>query len=395
MSSSITHEEVPITSLVFNITEACNLRCTYCHLDHYPKRSNFEVAKAAIDFLIAESRNSRNVFFRFFGGEPLLELSLIEKTVEYGRMKSEQSGKHISFDMISNVTLLETDVINKLKQLGVSIIASIDGTRTTMEKNRPFANRKCTYDQFEIKLSQGIYSRIIKMARMTISPEKTSITDDLQYLVNLGFDQIMLSLANNVAWDFSRIDTLYDEIKEFYITLASKGVVPPLLDTNRLLIRKHAIGRGNYREYIEGFCNAGKSTLGVSEDGDLYPCHRFVQLGKQFALGSVFNGIDKESRKYFLSIGTKSLHPDKCKDCNALKYCKGSCMAFNATGTGNILIPEESYCKGLQKHVDIVEDIYEMLIQQKNKIFIDFLEDSYEREQTSLLRQLLDETEES
>ena len=46
---------------------------------------SFEVGKAAIDYLIANSGNRRNLEIDFFGGEPLMNFDVVKQLVEYGR----------------------------------------------------------------------------------------------------------------------------------------------------------------------------------------------------------------------------------------------------------------------------------------------------------------------
>ncbi|MBL8150292.1 MAG: 4Fe-4S cluster-binding domain-containing protein [Blastocatellia bacterium] len=68
----------PITSLTYYLTEACNLRCTYCYQEKNPARSNIDVGRATIDFLISASGSQKDIHLRFFGGEPLLEIEIMQ-----------------------------------------------------------------------------------------------------------------------------------------------------------------------------------------------------------------------------------------------------------------------------------------------------------------------------
>lgn len=66
--------------LTLQVTQNCNLRCSYCvysgnykNRTHSNLRMSFDVAKKAIDYLFEHSINLEKVSIGFYGGEPLLE----------------------------------------------------------------------------------------------------------------------------------------------------------------------------------------------------------------------------------------------------------------------------------------------------------------------------------
>lgn len=66
------------------VTEDCNLRCTYCYMvgKNNVNRMNWETGKQIIDFLLDNpytSEMSDSIMLDFIGGEPLLEMDLIDK----------------------------------------------------------------------------------------------------------------------------------------------------------------------------------------------------------------------------------------------------------------------------------------------------------------------------
>ena len=110
------YAESKIGQLILQVTQNCNLRCNYCVYSggydtrmHNNKRMSFEMAKKSIDFLKLHSRNQERVIIGFYGGEPLLEFSLIKKCVEYA--ESTLKGKKIEYSTTTNATLLNDEVI--------------------------------------------------------------------------------------------------------------------------------------------------------------------------------------------------------------------------------------------------------------------------------------------
>ena len=76
-----------VKALCLNIAHDCNLRCKYCFADegeYHGRRALMteEVGKAALDFLVKNSGDRRNLEVDFFGGEPLLNWDVVKKLVE-------------------------------------------------------------------------------------------------------------------------------------------------------------------------------------------------------------------------------------------------------------------------------------------------------------------------
>ena len=66
-----------VKALCLHIAHDCNLACRYCFAEegeYHGRRAlmTYEVGKQALDFLIANSGNRKNLEVDFFGGEPLM-----------------------------------------------------------------------------------------------------------------------------------------------------------------------------------------------------------------------------------------------------------------------------------------------------------------------------------
>lgn len=73
-------------SITFIVTEDCNLRCKYCYITHKAsnKRMNFDTAKRFIDYILtADIRHADEVIIEFFGGEPMIEMELVDQISDY------------------------------------------------------------------------------------------------------------------------------------------------------------------------------------------------------------------------------------------------------------------------------------------------------------------------
>ena len=84
-----------IKAMCLHIAHDCNMRCQYCFASQgsFNGQKSFmseEVGKKAIDFLIENSGDRRNLEIDFFGGEPLMNFDVVKKIVEYGRAREKK-----------------------------------------------------------------------------------------------------------------------------------------------------------------------------------------------------------------------------------------------------------------------------------------------------------------
>ncbi|MBH8007070.1 radical SAM protein, partial [Clostridioides difficile] len=99
---------------------------------------NIDVAKRSIDYLIKNSSQLNEVSVGFYGGEPLLEFDLIKQIVEYVKVVGE--GKEIYFNLTTNATLFNEEIIEFFVKNNITTMISLDGGKEIHDKSRKFAN---------------------------------------------------------------------------------------------------------------------------------------------------------------------------------------------------------------------------------------------------------------
>ena len=137
----------PIKAMCLNIAHDCNLRCKYCFAstgDYAGGRKlmSEEVGKAAIDFLLKYSVGRKNLELDFFGGEPLMNIDVVKKVVEYARSKEKEYNKNFRFTMTTNGMLLDDEITDFLNREMSNIVLSVDGRPCINDANRPTPNGK-------------------------------------------------------------------------------------------------------------------------------------------------------------------------------------------------------------------------------------------------------------
>ena len=157
MPKIIPLKPVPLQTLVVNVTNQCNLACTYCYeygedkiVDtengKQPKFMSEETARESVEFALRESRDNPHAHITFFGGETLMNFPVLKSTIAYARRRAAEVGKDIDFSLTTNATLLRPDVIEFLADERVGVTISIDGPEEMQDKFRVFNNGAGSYD---------------------------------------------------------------------------------------------------------------------------------------------------------------------------------------------------------------------------------------------------------
>lgn len=127
------------------LTRKCNLGCNYCYQDKElaDPRANIE---QIIAHLKSQVEPGGSLLVTWFGGEPLLRLSLIEELTHMIREHCKALSARYGATISTNGVLLDDERVEKLLSLDVkSYQISLDGPPAIQELRRPSLNRKPTY----------------------------------------------------------------------------------------------------------------------------------------------------------------------------------------------------------------------------------------------------------
>ena len=152
----------------------------------------YEVGKQALDFLIANSGNRKNLEVDFFGGEPLMNWNVVKELVAYGRSQEKIHNKHFRFTLTTNGVLLDDDIMEFANEEMDNVVLSIDGRKEVHDFMRPFRKGKGSYDLVVPKFQKFADSRGQQKyyARGTFTHHNLDFSEDVLHLADLGFEQI-------------------------------------------------------------------------------------------------------------------------------------------------------------------------------------------------------------
>lgn len=349
-----------IKAMCLHICHDCNLNCDYCFAGggtYHTARDymSAEVGKKAIDLLISESGARKNLEVDFFGGEPLMNLSVVKEIVDYAKAEAEKRGKVFTFTMTTNCVLLNQDTIDYLNREMDNVVLSIDGRASVHNCVRHARNGKDVYD---LILKNALAFRKVRgdkryYVRGTFTAKNLDFSKDIFALTDCGFDQIsvepvVLPDEHPLALLPKHIPAIleeYDRLAEGYLE-RRKG--EKWFNFFHFMIDLHHGPCINKR--LTG-CGAGTEYLAVSPTGDLYPCHQFVGE-EDYRIGSVFTGIERqEIRDKFSEVTV--LKKEHCKECPAKYYCGGGCAANAKNFTGKIDGQYKMGCELTKKRMEL------------------------------------------
>jgi uncharacterized protein len=322
----------PIRSMSLAVAQTCNLSCTYCYAQGgefggIAKNMSWPIARDAVLRLLASTERDDRVNISFLGGEPLVNRTLIRQVTEFAAAEARARRVRIGFSISTNGTLLEESDGEFFNAHRFAVTVSLDGKGAMHDRQRRFRNGKGSYQRVVDRVTPLLQKqqRMSISARVTVTPLNLCLSDVLDELIGLGFTAVgfspMLSApSRQLEMKASDLQLMLDEMlicgRKFEAEIVAGRDYPFSNITDALL----QIHRGTHRPYP---CGAGAGYLGVSAEGGLFACHRFVEdpVGH---MGDVADGPDPIRRTAWLNA--RHVHRQQpCRSCWARYLCGGGC----------------------------------------------------------------------
>jgi uncharacterized protein len=318
----------PVLSLSLAVAQKCNLGCVYCYAQQgtfggEAKNMPRETAIRAIDMLVAGTAPTDRIHIAFLGGEPLANRTVIREATEY----AAATGRAVGFSITTNGTLVEPSDGEFFEKHAFAVTISLDGAGEAHDRTRPFRDGRGSFARIieRVKPLLAMQSRMQVSARVTVTPANMGVEDTLDQLVALGFHSVgfspmLASPTGHGQMDPSDLEEMLEAMVACGRKFEDAVVAGRRYPFSNMSNAMREIHRGTHRPYP---CGAGAGYLGVSADGDLAACHRFVGESAG-AMGSLDAGIDRDARARWL--GGRHVHfQQPCASCWARYLCGGGC----------------------------------------------------------------------
>lgn len=357
--------------ITFVVTQDCNLRCKYCYMvdKQSEHKMNFNVAKQALDYLIENKDNLFHddyVILDFIGGEPLLEIQLIDKIVDYFKLQtylknSEWFGRY-RISLSTNGILYSTPevqrFINKNHNL-VSIGISIDGTERKHNLQRVFPDGRGSYNEVvkNIKLWKEQFPNAA--TKVTIGHDDLPyVKESIIHLWEIGIKEVPANVVFEDVWE---------EGDDLILEEQLKGLADYILDNhlwtkyNTSLFSEDIGYKLSENEMKHNFCGTGKAYT-IDSEGEIYPCIRYLDFSlnnkESIRFGNINDGVDLDRVRPFYVLNTENQSETGCQDCVINAGC-AFCQAVNYNySTRNTNFERATYICNMHKARCRANDYY-------------------------------------
>lgn len=321
-------------NITFIVTKDCQLACKYCYLvgKNIKERMSWDTAKRFIDYILSHEQDftEESVIWDFIGGEPFLEIDLIDQICDYLKTEMYRREHHwfnsYRFSFSTNgINYHEEKVQNFIKKNHehLSIGITIDGTEKKHDINRVYKlTEKGSYQDVVRNIPLWLEQFPNAGTKVTISSADIPyITESVLHLYGLGIHEVNINVVFEDVWKEGD-DVLFENE---LLKLADAIIDNDLYQYNACSFFSENIGKPMDIKYDnQNWCGAGKM-LSVDAAGMLYPCTRFAQYSlrdkKAWIIGNIHDGIDKNKLRPFLTLDRLTQSRQECIDCEVASGC--------------------------------------------------------------------------
>lgn len=356
---------------IFVLTKRCNQNCVYCQAKAGEFNScamDKEIAKLAVD--TALSSPSYNITFEFQGGEPLFSFDILKYIVEYTEQKRGE--KHVFYSLVSNLTLLNDEIIGFITKYSISICTSLDGPELVHDANRPMIGGYGSFEKLERNICRIHNAGIPLSAIETTTKQTIPYVDELvDTYCRLGFTSIFIRPLTplgqaeehweEIGYSPEEFCQFYKRALEYIIKLNKDG--KRIIENHARILLSKILGKGseNYME-LRSPCGAAIGQMAFFYDGYVYTCDEgrmMAEMGENvFRLGRIGDSYDTLiSSSSCKAVSTSSVLESLpgCSDCVYMPYC-GVCPVVNYRSYRDVFSkqPNSFKCKIYKGILDIL-----------------------------------------
>lgn len=348
-------------NITFIVTKDCQLACKYCYLvgKNEKERMSWDVAKAAIDYILDHEAEFReeSVIWDFIGGEPFLEIDLIDKICDYIKLELFRRNHHwfnsYRFSFSTNGINYDSEKVQSFiskNRSHISIGITIDGTQRKHDMNRIWKGNGPERGSY-IDVVRNIPLWLSQFAnagtKVTISSADIPyIKESVLHLYSLGIHEVNINVVFEDVWEDGD-DKLFENQ---LIDLADAIIEGEYYKENACSFFSELIGKPlDAVTDNQNWCGAGRM-LAVDAAGNFYPCTRFAAYSlrekKPIIIGNIHDGVDNNKLRPFLTLDRTTQSPQKCMDCEVASgcaWCQGE--NYDAADTDTIYQRSTAICK--------------------------------------------------
>lgn len=325
-----------------HVTNACNLDCPYCYINHTAESMTLETGFAAVDAVIRSALHGgfQAIKLKFAGGEATLNLKLVFALHSYAVERAATSGLELETAILSNGVALGERAIAEFQQRGVRVMISLDGVGEWHDAQRIFRNGKGSFAWTSRTLDRLIAQGVKPFISITVTDRNVDgLPEVVGYVLKRG-----LPFNLNFFRDNDCASTMTDLHLQDDRLIEAMNRVFAVIEAN---LPEHSllgclVDRAQFDQPHDKTCGVGDSYLVVDHHGQVAKCHMEIEKSVTDVYAEdplAFVRLDE--------IGVQNISVDEkegCRECEWKYWCAGGCPALTYRATGRFDV-KSPYCR--------------------------------------------------
>jgi len=359
--------------IIFEVTDFCNLNCTYCALgelyenseDRNSKNINIHSAINLLKYIfdLKTRQVQQRLVISFYGGEPLLNIKFIKQIVEVVHNLNSELEMEIGYNMTTNATLIDKH-IDFLVANKFNLLISLDGNE---ENNSYRLFRKDNKNSFKkiidnMDMIQRDYPEYFdsNINFNAVLHDKNTVKEIHKFIHKRYHKIPEVSELNNANIDVAKRDifeNMFHSVQQSEIEYhKEEGNLLPhnkvrsyleltdflkYLSVNSYISNAVSSMHGEDKYFPSSTCLPFQKKIFLTTSNKLLPCERISY--EKYTLGEVNENVIIDTQKIAERYSFYYEHLKKvCQYCYLYKFC-GICM-FNIKDIDKLDNREQHFC---------------------------------------------------
>ena len=373
---------------------------------------SFQTAKKFIDYIFNNKYNynfpisyynTSGLIIEFIGGEPFLEIDLIDQITDYFEKKFLENPEDTwslfhTYSFSSNGSLYFNNKVQKYikKNSGrVSVSITVDGCKSFHDSCRVFPDGSGSYDLAIASALDQLHKWENDNTKITISPDNIDyLFEGFKNMIELGFTAIQANCIFEDVWNIDLAKKYYLQLKKIADWIKLKNIQDDLFF---VIFSPDKYNFLSESQKDKGWCGTSDNMFALNYKGEIYTCIRFMESSlnqEPGIIGNIEHGIGfTKKEKYFLNnlkkYTARNISEKKCLNCpiaGACAYCPGCCYEQ----TGNLKKRTTTICDEIKVQALATMYYYKLINDKKSydkiqKFSYDFVKDELKKHGYTLL----------
>ncbi|MBL7544108.1 MAG: radical SAM protein [Bdellovibrionaceae bacterium] len=318
-------------SLNINVTQICNLKCTYCAAGgdgtygDPVKRIEVEKTLPQLKYFLAKLDEGERFHISFLGGEPLLFPSGVRAICEYVSGQANEKGFVPSYKITTNGTIMNDEIMDLLTTYKPTMVISMDGKPEIIDRFRPQKNNKPTSRAIE-KTLETLNERRLEIGPLAVhavfTAQHTAVRETYEYFRAFNFDWI--DFIYSVSDENEEANAQY--MNEVAKTAERAWLLGGEQELRKIYLFDNYFDRLDSQERLENHCGLGKSFAVIDSRNQIFNCPWTVgQAENRLGQGQWMD--EAKLADYDETV----IERNRCQPCWAKYMCGGGCSFVHQT----------------------------------------------------------------